>query len=403
MIGSNANSLPKLKVALILPGLGRVHRGAETGFLELARNLGKFDDLDVQCYGSGANVPAGVKIRTVPVVPRERFEGFPKFPVLRSENEYEEFSFIMSLMLRKRVELRKFDVALHCSFPFTNWFLQRLEKRGGPKPIFVTQNGDWAARADSREYRSFRCAGLVATKPEFHDRHRDRYRTALIPNGVDPAIFRPRSEVAGYERDVRIPKDLKAVLMVSAFIPSKRVLDGIRAAALVPNAFLILAGDGPERQQVAELAERELPGRHLLLGSVHRDQMSHWFRQADAFLHMSQDESFGIVYLEAAASGLAQVVHKSETTEWILGDTAIAVDSGNVADVASGLQRALEVGAARRLGQAARARVLADWTWDIQAAKYREFFYSCSRRGEGTSCSRLSSSTSTPASIFASA
>jgi glycosyltransferase involved in cell wall biosynthesis len=399
---SRDRASPKLKIAMILPGLGRVHRGAETGFIELGRALNKYPDLDIQLFGSGTDVPPGLKIHTLPVIKREFFERWPKLPVFRSENEYEEFSFTMSLILRKSRELRKFHIGFHCSFPFTNWFLQKLSRRGGPKPVYVTQNGDWPCRAESREYRSFHCAGLVCTRPDFYERHRDRYRCTSIPNGVDPQLFQPRSPDS-FIGDPRIPANSKVVLMVSAFIPSKRVLDGIRAIAKVPETFLVLAGDGPERQAVMELAQKELPGRHLLLGSVRREQMPHWFKRADVFLHMSQDESFGIVYLEAASSGLAQVVHSSPTTQWILGETAIAVNTSDVGDVSEGLRAALVPDRANQLGRTARQRVLSDWTWEIQAEKYRNFFYQLqSSSSEISPCSRLSSSTTTPANIFAS-
>jgi glycosyltransferase involved in cell wall biosynthesis len=372
----------QLKIAFILPGLGRVHRGAETAFLELAKSLNKFDDLDVQLFGGGSDVPADLKIHTIPLVNREKFERYPRFPIFRSENEYEEFSFISSLILRKRKEIQSFDAAIHCSFPFTNWFLRALEKRGGPRSIFITQNGDWTCRAESREYRTFHCSGLVCTKPEFYDRHKDRYRTELIPNGVDPTIFIPRKEDPSFIKDPRIPGGMHTVLMVSAFIPSKRVLDGIRSVAAMPNAFLVLAGDGPQRVEVANLLKEVLPGRHLMLGSVRKDDMPKWYRQADIFLHMSQDESFGIVYLEAASSGLAQVVHRTESTEWILGDSAVFTDTSKIESVAEGLRQLLDPETRSQMGTRARQRVLQDWTWDIQAAKYRKFLFETVRKAD---------------------
>ena len=53
----------------------------------------------------------------------------------------------------------------------------------------------------------------------------------------------------------------------------------------------MIAGDGPERTHVAELAASLLPGRHRLLGSLPSDRMPACSR-ADVFLHMSRDESW---------------------------------------------------------------------------------------------------------------
>lgn len=381
MRGANANRLPKLRVAMILPGLGRVHRGAETAFIELAKGLQAFPDVKVTLFGTGSEVPEGIDMIQAGCVPRERFERWPRVPVLRNEACYEESMFIMSLTMRRLFRPRDFDIALHCTFPFTNWFLQRTEKRGGPRSVFVTQNGDWMCRAESREFRTFRTSGLVCTNPEYFDRHRNQYPAALIPNGVDPAIFCPASHTKE-SRDERIPSGKQVVLMVSAMIASKRVADGVRAVAGVPDAFLVIAGDGPERDTIRQLAAALLPGRHLLLGSVHRSAMPTLYRQADAFLHMSQDEPFGIVYLEAAASGLPVVAHDGPVPRWILGENATLANTSEPLDVSRALNAVLRPGIGKALGATARARVLESWTWDAQAANYREFFYSVTAQSQ---------------------
>lgn len=369
------NSIPVLRVAMLLPGLGRVQRGAETAFLALAAHLNAYPDVRITLFGSGSESPPGVPIINVGCTPRERFERWPKLPLLRSEYAYEELTFVMRLLASRAFNPRDFDIALHCSFPFTNWFLQRAGRRQGPKSVFVTQNGDWMCRAESAEYRTFKCDALVCTNPEYYDRHQNRYKAALIPNGVDPDQFHPDSKSSTGPRDPRFPIGAKIVLMVSALIPSKRVLDGIKAVALLPEAFLVIAGDGPDRQLVTELAARELPGRHLLLGSLQREMMPDVYRKADVFLHMSQDEPFGIIYLEAAASGVPVVAHDAAVPRWILGSSAKYANTSDPSAVAAAL-RDMFSSANLNLGGEARNRVLEGWTWASLAEKYRQFFYS---------------------------
>lgn len=192
MINHLANRLPKpLRVAFVLPGLGRVQRGAETAFLELARHLAEKDDLSIELFGSGPNMPTGLNHHTVAVSPRERFENWPKVAPFRNENVYEEAGFTFRLITQLVRRLRKCDVAVHCSFPFVNWILQAGTAVGGPRSIFVTQNGDWMCQAASREFRTFKCHGLVCTNPAFFAKHRDRYQACLIPNGVDTKVYYP--------------------------------------------------------------------------------------------------------------------------------------------------------------------------------------------------------------------
>ena len=376
MVTTNANPLPKLRVAILLPGLGRVCRGAETAFLEVARGLAKYPDISVSLFGSGPDIPDGLSIENVGCIPREWFVRWPHLPILRNEYCYEELSFILRLNLRRVFHPSAYDVALHCSFPFTNWFLNRMSRLGGPKPVFVTQNGDWMCRAESREYRSFQCAGLICINPEYYDRHKDRYHSSLIPNGVDPSVYRPKMHEADCRVDSRIPRDKKMVLMTSALIPSKRVADGIKAIAKCEDCFLVVAGDGPDRQQLQSLAQELIPNRHLLMGSVPRAEMPDLYRRADAFLHVSRDEPFGIAYLEAMATGLPVVAADTNVTRWIMDDTAIFVDESDLG-IANGIKEAIQPEKSIALGMVARDRVIKEWSWDAQIAKYRDFLYSC--------------------------
>jgi glycosyltransferase involved in cell wall biosynthesis len=370
--------MKKLRIAMVLAGLGRVQRGAEAAFLELTRQLTAYPDLHVELFGTGTKGPPGVPLHQLGCVPRERFEGWPRLPCLRSEYEYEELTFVLSLAWRRRFRPRDFDVVVSCSYPFVNWFLRRRRPRGRPVHVFVTQNGDWMCRAQGREYRFFHCDGLVCTNPEYYARHRGRYRSMLIPNGVDARVFHPAGATAEQVPTPTLPPasaGRPVVLMASALIPSKAVGDGIRAVAGVPGAFLAVAGDGPQRAEVAGQAAQHLPGRHALLGGVPREQMPALFRRADAFLHMSRDEPFGLVYLEAASTGLPVVAHDGEVPRWVLGDAALYVDTRNPAAVSPALRQALDPAVGKVLGRRARERVLSGWTWEREAAEYRAFFY----------------------------
>ena len=366
-----------IRVAVVLPGLGRVQRGAETAFIEVAKELSNFDDVDVKLFGSSTIVPEGLDICAVECTPREKFESFPRFPMFRSECHYEEFSYVERLWRSGEFNPLDFDVTLSCTFPWVNWFLQRA-KRKNPDLVnlFVTQNGDWMCRAGHREFRYFGADGVVTINPEYYENNREQHRTRLIPNGTDPDIFFPRNEDTP-ENEVGLseplPTDKKIILMVSALIDSKRVEAGVRAAAQVEDAYFVVAGDGPERERIKAVAEELMPGRYRLLGSLDRDKMPALFRSADVFLHMSQIEPFGIVYLEAAASGLAVVTHDRDTPRWILGETALFADSNNPEEVANAIRMACNGEFGKALGQSARKRVIQDWTWKAQAAKYREF------------------------------
>ena len=316
--------------------------------------------------GSGVARP-GTPYRFVhvPSVRRERFERAPTFPVMRGDTVWEEATFAPGLAWRFRP--RAFDVTVTCSFPFTNWVLRR-PTLGGHRPphVFVTQNGDWPATSDTAEYRSFGCEGLVCTNPDYFEQNRARWPSALIPNGTDTARFMPGP---GERARFGLPADRPAVLMVSAFIATKRVEDGIRAVARTPDMHLVVAGDGALRGAVDALAAELLPGRFSRL-SVGPDDMPALYRSADAFLHMSKLESFGNVYVEAIACGLPVVAHDTPRLRWIVGDDEPLVDTDDFDSVAAALTRARGMGDA---GVAARVARAARFGWNTIGAEYRAF------------------------------
>jgi glycosyltransferase involved in cell wall biosynthesis len=287
-------------------------------------------------------------------------------PVFRDHYVYEEMTFIPGLW--SSFDPAQFDATVTCSYPFVNWALR--SKRSGSRPVhlFVTQNGDWAAYARHREYRLFSCDGLVCTNPQFFERNRDRWRCELIPNGVDPARF---TGVAGDRTKFGVPAGAPLALMVSALIPSKRVLDGLRAAADIPGLHLLVLGDGEQREEVDALGRKLMPERYRRM-TVPYDQIAAVYASADVLLHMSKDESFGNIYIEALASGLPVVAHDTPVTRWILGPHAMLVDSDDPTAVTRALQESLMDNTPS--AAAARREYAADrFAWSVVADQYARF------------------------------
>ena len=204
--------------------------------------------------------------------------------------------------------------------------------------IFVTQNGDHPVRSQASEFRWFDCDGLVCTNPEYYERNRLLIPSRLIPNGVDPSLFSPGK---GERGEFGIPEGVPVALIVSALISSKRVDEGIRAAARLPDLHLVVCGDGPDREKIRSLGQDLMPGRFHAF-SLPRTAMPRIYRCADVFLHMSLDEPFGIVYVEALATGLPVVTQDTNITRWSVGSNGVLVDATNSDAVAAGLTTALE-------------------------------------------------------------
>ena len=361
MAGGNGSRWgTEMRLLFALPGFHRHDRGAEVALLAVASGLAQLGDA-VTVVGSGP-VRDGQAYRymQVPSIGRERFESFPFGPFFRNETAYEDLTFALGLL--RKVRPSDYDVTLTCAYPFTNWSL----RRGRAAHVFVTQNGDWPAYSRNSEFRFFGCDGLVCTNPDYYNRNRARWPAALIPNGIDPADFLPGpSERARFG----LPEGTPVVLMVSALIESKRVLDGIRAVALVPGAHLVVAGDGPMRNQVDHAAAEALTGRFTRL-TLPAKCMPKLYRSADVFLHLSKAESFGNVFVEALASGLPVVAHDTSRTRWIVGEEQFLTDTDPPESTAAAIRAAIAADPALSESRRARAQVFG---WQRIVAQYRAF------------------------------
>jgi glycosyltransferase involved in cell wall biosynthesis len=357
-----------MRVLFALPGLHRVVRGAEVAFEEVARCIARVPGFDVTLIGSGpAREGEPYNYLRTACIRRERFEKFPSVPFLRDHYGYEELSFAPGLL--RSFSPNEFDVTVTCGYPYTNWVLRSRRSKGNPKHIFVTQNGDWMVRSDAWEYKHFGCDGLICTNPDYFDAHCDRWMSALIPNGVDPNVFHPgAAERAAFG----LPTDRPVILMVSALAPFKRVIEGIQAAAKVPEAYLIIAGDGEQREQVDALGGQLMPGRFARV-TLPRTRMPSLYRSVDVFLHMSQDEPSANAYIEALASGLPIVTHDRRVTRWTLEDAGVLVDTSDEAAVVDGIDRALNL---KSESNVANRRRLAKerFAWESIAGMYCKFF-----------------------------
>jgi len=363
-----------MRIAFVLPGLHRVTRGAEVAFESVARELAQIDNVQVTLFGSGQTYgDEPYEFRHVSNISRERFEHFPRIPVLRKDYTYEEITFIAKLI--RQYNPQDFDITVGCTYPFTNWFLRASGGKHRPAHIYVTQNSDYEIQTNRSEYRYFACDGLVCTNPEYFERNKNIYPSVLIPNGVDLNFFFPgKPDRAKFN----LPEGVPLVLMVSALIPSKRVLEGIKAVSQVEGLHLVICGEGPERDNVKALGEQLMPGRFYLL-KLPRQQMPDIYRSTDVLLHMSLDEPFGNVYIEALATGLPVVAHMTPVTQWICGSTAILVNAEDRSGVIKGLHRALLLRNTDDI-LARQKLVKTRFTWESISKQYLQFFEDIRKR-----------------------
>lgn len=185
----------------------------------------------------------------------------------------------------------------------------------------------------------------------------------LIFNGIDTARFREPCDPGAIRRELGIPPGAPVVGTVGRLSEIKRQDVLIRAFARirggVPDAHLILVGDGPLRQSLGELA-----GRLGLDARVHfagfRPHSAPYLRAMDVFALTSRSEGMPQAALEAMVVGLPVVASRVGGLPELIdhGRTGFLVEPGDEPGLAEALLELLsDPGRSGRMGEAGRREV----------------------------------------------
>ena len=213
----------------------------------------------------------------------------------------------------------------------------------------------------------------------------------MIPPGVDVDRFRPSADDPAARAVTRkrfgLPEAAPLVLGVSRLVPRKGfdvLIDAVarldRHRFPTESVHLALAGGGRDRERLAKRATRAgLSDRFHMLGRVPDEDLPGLYATADVFAMCCRErwggleaEGFGIVFLEAAASGVPGVAGRSGGAEEAVedGSTGFVVDPLDAGAVAGALERLLaDPALRRRMGAAARTRAERDFAYDTLARR----------------------------------
>lgn len=210
-----------------------------------------------------------------------------------------------------------------------------------------------------------------------------RARMVRLTPGVDDAAFHPGADGSGVRARFGLA-DRPVVVCVSRMVARKgqdtlvRALPRIREQ--VPDAALLLVGDGPHRRHVERLVrEGGLERDVVLAGRVPWAQTPDYYAAGTVFCMPTrtrrgglEPEALGICYLEAAATGLPVVAGDSggAPDAVLAGENGYVVDGRDPAAVADRCaQLLLDAGLRARFGARGRAWVAERWRWDDLAVR----------------------------------
>jgi glycosyltransferase involved in cell wall biosynthesis len=211
-------------------------------------------------------------------------------------------------------------------------------------------------------------------------------RVSVIPNGIDPARVAGGDGVS-FRREWGIDPAAPLVLFAGRLVSDKRPLDALTAFGSVlhglPEAVLVVAGDGPLRAELSRRA-REYGPSVVFTGRL--GDIARALNAADVILVSSVREGMPHVVLEAMAAGTPVVATAVSGIPEIIenGSSGLLVPAGDVQGLAT---RVLEVlsrpGLRADLSRSARSAVLGrhSLTSMLDAVEER-FIVEFERRGE---------------------
>ena len=219
---------------------------------------------------------------------------------------------------------------------------------------------------------------------------------SIIPPGVDAERFVPLDQP--HRRAARSELGLSTegplVVSVSRLVPRKGMDTLIEASVAIrtnhPSVQVVIAGAGRDRRRLSSLIAK-LDAPVELLGRVETDALSLLYSCGDVFAMLCrsrwgglEQEGFGIVFLEAAAAGTAQVAGRSGGAHEAVVDNETGLIVDDPADAESAAEAILQLlnDDKRRaaMARAARERAVREFSYDVLADQLASAINTMARR-----------------------
>jgi len=348
--------------------------GVESFVWDLGRELARRGHAVTIIGGVGKRrEPApGVRVLMFPFLDRYRFQ---TLPLLRRAYAEAKLLERLSLAIAALPELIAggYDI-IHIQKPYDLGPALLARRLGGARVVLGCHGEDFypgdtllAPRIDAAVSCSRFNARTVATRYGFEP--------TVVFNGIDTNLFRPTAP----DPDIVRTDGTPLLLWVGRLQPWKGVDVALRALREIPQAYLMIVGDGETRADLERLAqELGLAERVRFLGALPRERLPSIYAAADLLLATSfASETFGIGLVEAQACGLPVVASRFGGFPEVIdeGHTGLLVPPRDPTALAAAVRTLLNDPERRRAMAAAAPGWAAQFAWcavaDRVEAAYR--------------------------------
>jgi glycosyltransferase involved in cell wall biosynthesis len=196
----------------------------------------------------------------------------------------------------------------------------------------------------------------------------------VIHEGVDTSKFNPNNKPIFRDKF----KSQYVILFVGALVKTKNVDKLIRVFNYVQkriDASLVIVGEGPEKSNLMKIVkELNLTNKVFFEGFVKDEDLPYYYSSCDIFASCSIIEGFGLIFLEAMASGKPVVAFNIASIPEVVGNGGIIIKNFDLKEMAN---KIIELLSNKEVYEeySRKAREIAiNHDWNIIARKYLSFF-----------------------------
>jgi len=352
----------KLKIAFVSFYQGDVNRGVESFVHELATRLSINHDVTV-IQRSTSKIKRQYKVCSIPI---EMDWNRDDTSDTRARKYFVDYWYrqigFHALKSTPKIFREKYDIVIPLNNGWQSIIMRFATFLIRSKLVFVGQSGlGWDDRISSYCFPT-KYVALTTTQKNWFKKINPLIHVSVIPNGVEISRFENAKDI----RVNKLPKPI--VLMVAALYDWKRADLAVKAVAKT-KASLVLVGEGPEKKNLESLVAKLMPKRAIIRSLDYKD-IHRVYKDADVFTYPTDpSESFGIVLLEAMASGLPVVATDDPIRREIVGDAGLFVDPTDTDVYAKAIKKALNTNWGNKPVDQAKK-----FDWTVIAQKYDDLF-----------------------------
>ena len=223
------------------------------------------------------------------------------------------------------------------------------------------------------------------TKAALSTRVKETKKLIRVAPGIDTSHFSPRN--ASNLRESYGLTNRPTIISVGRLVHRKgqdRLIESLpNILQSIPDAALVLVGEGPHRKHLDKLVEKYKLENHVyFIGRIHFADLPNYICMGDVFAMPSRSrffglevEGLGIVYLEASSCGLPVIGGSSggAPDAVVDGETGFVVDGNDLSAISTQIIKVLEDSElGRKMGQRGRDWAIESWRWEIWSKEFNK-------------------------------